>query len=178
MTAFKAEFVEFKQIKTRSCYQIVLEIPAEQADDALAVLGGVPKPNAQVWVAVARLNESDGARAAVAPNLPAPEKLLAPQASGPAPSDVPFGHRGPTEGERIRTRAVMLCKDEKFQEWATQYIGGRSYDHWDAEIARQVILSRCGIASRAELATNPEAQKKFLLLEAQYRAEVGNDLGS
>jgi hypothetical protein len=81
--------------------------------------------------------------------------------------------RPPTEGERLRTRAVLLCKDERFQEWCNQCIGGRSYDHWDEEMARQVILSQCGIDSRSELALSIPAQEKFRNLERQFREETG-----
>jgi hypothetical protein len=177
MTAFRAEFVEIQQVKTRSVYKIVLEIPAEQADAALAVLGGVPKPGAQVWVAVARLVQPDGARSA---NSEESEVAVLPR---PAPSDLDEMVRmnqetgqydqpahnplDKTQGERIRTRAVMLCKEGAFQEW----IGG-SHDLRSEQDAVERLTRLCGIQSRAELATNPEAQKRFLLLEAQYRAEV------
>jgi hypothetical protein len=178
MTAFRAEFVEIQQVKTRSVYKIVLEIPAEQADAALAVLGGVPKPGAQVWVAVARLVQPDGARSA---NSEESEVAVLPR---PAPSDLDEMVRmnqetgqydqpahnplDKTQGERIRTRAVMLCKDRKFQEW----ICGADPEEDMENEATYALKRETGIQSRAELATNPEARKRFLLLEAQYRAEV------
>jgi hypothetical protein len=178
MTAFRAEFVEFQQVKTRSVYKIVLEIPAEQADAALAVLGGVPKPGAQVWVAVARLVQPDGARSA---NSEESEVAVLPR---PAPSDLDEMVRmnqetgqydqpahnplDKTQGERIRTRAVMLCKERAFQEW----IGAGTLT--EKEAAGQ-LCGYLGIISRKVLATDAEAQKQFLLLEAQYRAEVGHE---
>jgi hypothetical protein len=97
--------------------------------------------------------QSDGARGQD------PEKPVSSQAS-PRPA--------PSETNRWQTRAVMLCKDKEFQAWVPNRIG-----RTDEEIARNYILYKCGILSRAELATNPEAQKRFLLLEAQCRAEVG-----
>jgi hypothetical protein len=187
MTAFEAEFVEFQQVKTRSVYKIVLEIPAEQADAALAILGGVPKPNAQVWVAVARLakgpngfegnteragvatfinrssarpKQSDGARGQD------PEKPVSSQAS-PRPA--------PSETNRWQTRAAMLCKNVDFQDWigVSASVSSTTADH--ERDAAQMLCEYLRIKSRAELATNPEAQKRLLLVEAQYRAEVGND---
>lgn len=183
MTAFKGEFSDFKIVKTRSVCQIVLEIPLEQADDALAVLGGVPRPDRQVWVAVARLGVDGGDGE--------PQRTVNPRPSGsvgsnPTPPTSSDGARGqdipekpvssqtpprpaPSDGERIRTRAVMLCKDERFRHW----LGLTRDDMVDA-----YVRNWCAIQSRAELATNPEAQKRFLLLEAQYRAEVaGNGVG-
>lgn len=55
--AIQATFSDFKTVKTRSVAQLVFEIPIEQADMALKALGGVPQPQAEQWVAVARLNE-------------------------------------------------------------------------------------------------------------------------
>ena len=55
--AIKGTFSEIKFVKTRKICQIVIEIPIEQADEALAVLGGVPRPDAERWVAIARLSE-------------------------------------------------------------------------------------------------------------------------
>jgi hypothetical protein len=53
--AFRATFSDFRIVKGRKMAQIVLETPLEEADAALEVLGGVPRPDAERWVAVARL---------------------------------------------------------------------------------------------------------------------------
>lgn len=55
--AIRATFSDFKTVKTRSVAQLVFEIPIEQADTALKALGGVPQPQAEKWVGIARLNE-------------------------------------------------------------------------------------------------------------------------
>jgi hypothetical protein len=165
MTAFQAEFVDKKYVKTRLAYQLVFEIPAERIDEATAVLGELK--GKQIWAAIARLNiESDGARDPVPPSPEKPERT-----PGPAPSDVPFGHRGPTDGERIRTRAVMLCKDVDFQDWigVAASVGSTEADH-EREAARE-LCAYLGIVSRKALADNLDAQKRFLLLEAHYHAE-------
>lgn len=54
--AIKGCFADFKTVKTRKLCQLVIEIPIEEADAALAALGGVPRPDAERWVAVARLD--------------------------------------------------------------------------------------------------------------------------
>jgi hypothetical protein len=146
VTAFQAEYVDRKYIKTRLSYQLVFEVPAERIREVTAVLGELE--GQQIWAAIARLADGAGS---------------APQASGPAPSE-------PSNGERIRTRAVMLCKDEGFIDWvAGKYAQGAAGE----DDAISYLRYKCSIASRAELATNPEAQKKFLDLEARYRAETG-----
>lgn len=53
--AFSATFSDFRLVKGRKVAQIVLEVALEQADAALEVLGGVPRPDAERWVAVARM---------------------------------------------------------------------------------------------------------------------------
>lgn len=59
MSAFKATYSDLKFIKTRNSVQIVLEVPREAASEALLVLGGMPNPAAETWVAVARLNNAE-----------------------------------------------------------------------------------------------------------------------
>ena len=54
--AIKATYADFKHIKTRKVLQIVLEVPAEQAEAALQMLG-FPVAGTDRWVAVALLNE-------------------------------------------------------------------------------------------------------------------------
>jgi hypothetical protein len=114
-------------------------------------------------------SRSDGARDGSSAPLNHPEKPE--RTPGPAPSDVPFGHRGPTDGERIRTRAVMLCKDVDFQDWigVAASVGSTEADH-EREAARE-LCAYLGIVSRKALADNLDAQKRFLLLEAHYHAE-------
>jgi hypothetical protein len=54
--AIEASFSDFRIIKTRKQAQLIFEVPLEQADAALATLGGLPQPHAEQRVAVARLN--------------------------------------------------------------------------------------------------------------------------
>jgi predicted metalloenzyme YecM len=48
-------FADFRLIKGRKVCQIVIEVPIEQADQALSALGGLPQPATEAWVALARL---------------------------------------------------------------------------------------------------------------------------
>src|SRR3954471_1246437 len=48
-------FADFRLIKGRKVAQLVFEVPIEQADQALAALGGLPQPATEAWVALARL---------------------------------------------------------------------------------------------------------------------------
>jgi hypothetical protein len=56
LAAIQACFSDFRLVKGRKVAQLVLEIPLEQADAVLSILGGIPQPATERWVAVARLN--------------------------------------------------------------------------------------------------------------------------
>lgn len=74
-----------------------------------------------------------------------------------------------TPGEKAVTRAALLCKDTRFQLWQGR---NRRPKYRTEEHAAQFIRFHCGIGSRAELATNPNALSRFLKLEAQYLADT------
>jgi predicted metalloenzyme YecM len=52
-------FADFRLIKGRKVCQIVIEVPIEQADQAVAALGGLPQPATEAWVAIARLETKE-----------------------------------------------------------------------------------------------------------------------
>lgn len=53
--AIQASYADFRLVKSRKVVQLVFEVPLEKANEAIGVLGGMPDPAAEVWVAVARL---------------------------------------------------------------------------------------------------------------------------
>jgi hypothetical protein len=52
----KGTYSDFKIVKTRNVAQIIVEIPLEQAEEFVNMFG-MPTPNMEKWVAVARLND-------------------------------------------------------------------------------------------------------------------------
>jgi hypothetical protein len=52
----KGTYSDFKIVKTRNVAQIIVEIPLEQAEEFVTMFG-MPTPNMDKWVAVARLND-------------------------------------------------------------------------------------------------------------------------
>jgi hypothetical protein len=81
--------------------------------------------------------------------------------------------RAKTEGERLRTRAVLLCKDERFQKWATRDKDGTEFLEPTEENARVVLCEICEIDSRSELALSIPGQAKFRELLDRYLRETG-----
>lgn len=55
--AIRGTFSDFRLVKTRKLAQIVIEVPIEEADAALNVLGGLPRSDNERWVAIARLGD-------------------------------------------------------------------------------------------------------------------------
>jgi len=52
----KGTYSDFKIVKTRNVAQVIVEIPLEQAEEFVNMFG-MPTPNMEKWVAVARLND-------------------------------------------------------------------------------------------------------------------------
>ena len=100
-----------------------------------------------------------------------------PVAGNPVTTDVGFPISGkPREplGD-LCWRAVQWCKEFDFQWWlASQVCPERPGDmRIDEEDAKAYILEWCGITSRKELDTNPEAARKFnLLIRGPYQKHL------
>ena len=54
--AIKATFSDFQLVKTRKLAKLIFEVPIEEADKALRVLGGLPRSDAERWVGIALLD--------------------------------------------------------------------------------------------------------------------------
>lgn len=150
--AFQATYSDLKVIKSRKVAQVILEVPLEQANHAMEVLGGLPRPDAETWVAVARLvKEADSP-----PDSKPKEK---------------------TEGERAVIRAVMLCRDESFwkflrsirlDEWRD---AAANCDHADENetVARLTLYRALQIGSRSVLLHDGPARQRFHKLDNEYK---------
>lgn len=96
------QFSDFKLVKTRSVAQLVLEVPIEQADAALAALGGLPRPGSEVWVAIARIHET--AQTTVRQvQQESHQEIIRPK--------VDWWDKPPSQ------RAALRCQDVRFHQW-------------------------------------------------------------
>lgn len=141
MTAIAGTFADFKLVKTRSCAQLVIEVPIEQADGVLAALGGLPRPSKERWVGIAPLKS-------------APQVQVASQ----APDD-PFAAPTPFRDLPAAKQAGIKCTDPDFQRWL-----GADSDEAAAELVRQY----CGVNSRSELNADPEAAAHWRKMLGSY----------
>ena len=119
--ALQATYSDLKIIKTRDSFQIIFEMPLSEFNHAMAVLGGAPRPDGEVWVAIARLNPSLS-RAEAAPQIEA-----APVVGLPPPRETsktaltldnpkPKVRRSWFELSAVQ-RASMRCEDHRFWGW-------------------------------------------------------------
>jgi len=137
---FSAVYSDWKLIKTRSCVQVIFEIPLENANAVLDVLGGMPSPGNERWFAVARL---DPAKVVQLPTRPKEKKdwdaLPFPQQAGIIANEPAF--------------LTYLHKCEGF----------------DGDQAADGIRLLCEVASRKDIQVGTRAEKLWRDLVSRYR---------
>lgn len=142
--AIMGSYTTFKHIKTRKVVVLEVEVAEEHFEEVISKLGmpigGESKP-----VAIALLHKHENSY------------------------ENSFSENEKSEGENLRTRAVLLCKDSEFQEYTKQTCWSLSGVSATEECASEHLKSFCGINSRSELATNIEAQSKFKELLEKYK---------
>lgn len=156
--AFKATYSDWRLIKGRKVVQVVLELPLEAAGEAYDALGGMPRPDREVWCAVARLQEG-GAHPSISHQ---PTKTQSSQPASP-----PLGARAPSPHA---TRIAILCGKEKFWKFLEQKL-----PHYNSviecnESAADSVRHYCGVKSRADILPGTPAENRWLLLLSSYQA--------
>jgi len=141
--AFKASYADWKLIKTRSCVQIVFEIPVEKANEAYECLGGMPVSANESWFAIARLKQQEEGKNNIATEKPAPTQ---PPARAPR--------------NKLTTRAGILSNDPLFHKWlAEQGYTGDSADY---------VRMFCEVNSRKDILPGTRHADRFDLLESGF----------
>lgn len=142
-------FAHANAIKTRSTFQLIIEIPIEGADAALSRLGGWPQPGKEKPVAIALLN---------------PNRTLA-----DGPHALNLKAKGPATLAQI---AGILCAESEFQSFL-----GHTYQHIEvpffpsnkrAEWAAAKLRAITGVDSRKEFDTDNRAAHRFLMLKEAF----------
>lgn len=156
-------FSDAKLIKSRSVLQIVIEIPIEQADDAMKALGGFPLPAQERWVGVALAPKDREARSsAVEPS--AHNGLVA--GSNPA-APTAQKERRPFGELELSAQAAIRCGDADFIDFMA-----KKYDAdlliKPNEIAKVLRYVLC-VESRAELNIDHTAANRWHSLERDFQ---------
>lgn len=163
MTAISATFSDFRIVKGRKVAQLIFETPLEAADEALRMLGGLPRPDAERWVGIAPLKTAP---------TPAP---------APVANDVPPKGRRPFHTLPRSQQAAIACADPRFRQWLTDVVNRRigspppghpPHIETASEAAEEVRL-RIGIESRRELDTYETAGRGWDSLYRDFRRDTG-----
>lgn len=155
-------FADFKIIRSRGFAQLIVEIPIERAQAAIAAFG-IPQPGVEIPVAIALL-------------VKAPEPVKAPDiAKSERGKDA---YRSKDAMEQAVTRASLLCKDMKFQQWMRERRGVSIFPRGCMGLEREGLVSiwlreSLAVKSRNEIALDERAYKAFLAMEMEFKQSVG-----
>lgn len=156
--AFQGTYSDFRLVKGRKVAQIVVEVPIEAADHALEVLGGVPRPDAERHVAVARLSPGSGTAASQGSSA---ERGQAPR-STPEPGESKERRR--FSELPLPQQVALRCTDKKFQEWLCVA---------NEDEAAEAVRRECGVASRSAIQWGSDAGTKWADLDAAFLELTG-----
>lgn len=151
-----ADFVEIKQVKTRSVVQLVFEIPIEAGDAAHKKLGGFPLSGESRPCAIVRLNpgETWDPETGEVDDLPPPVRVQAKAGPEPTYDGRPWRSLSPS------VQSGILCGSKAFMEW----IGAA-----DAGAAARLVRSRCGCErSRSELDKDKAKAERWHRLASEF----------
>jgi hypothetical protein len=137
--AIRGTFSDFRLIKGRKCAQVIVEIPIEEADAALSVLGGIPQPASERWIALAPLNVTS----------------IKPQKERRRYEDLKSAMQA---GIRCTEPAFWRFINECHPAWNT-----RCEEH-----AADFVRDFCRVGSRSSLNLDPRAAAKWQELDAAY----------
>ena len=149
MTAIRATYSDLKLVKTRKVLQLIFEVPIEEADNALRVLGGMPRGDAETWVGIALITEEAATRPTKKPRRPM--------------SEVPRSQQ-----------AGILCKDDQFHQFLERLYDITIADNDDPTIcAAEFVCNFCKVDSRTQLDSEPDRGNVWDGLRAQFDAWAG-----
>jgi hypothetical protein len=154
--AIQATFSDVKIIRSRKVCQLVLEIPLEQADAALATLGGIPQPQSDCWVAVARLNG-------------VPYRPTEPVHIRGVPEPNPDKEKRRWDDLKLSIQAGIRCEEKAFRTFLTE-TETSAFEARSVEDAERMVRERCEVDSRKELNLDPEAASRWKDIERSYQA--------
>lgn len=175
--AIQATFADFKIIRGRKIAQIICEIPLEQADAALSVLGGIPNPATEAWVAIARLDLSKAkdagpdTRGLMNVGLEHHEEAQKPKRKF---SELP-----------LITQSVLLSEREAFWTflkttksncWLFNQNDKDGIGRTNIETAKMCLYDLCKMNSRSKLGVDPVASTKFIEIRNEFQDWISEPL--
>jgi hypothetical protein len=151
---FAGVFTDFKLVKTRNVAQVIVEVPIEAADHALATLGGLPRADQSPWVAIARLNCTS--------------------VNPPAESEKP---QLKIRHWPMASQIHMRCQEPSLWSFFQKHpdftpLWDRARREHDgalaSELAAEVVRLWCRVESRAAITPGSEPAERWASIEAEY----------
>lgn len=140
----RATYSEWKMVKTRKVLVLSFEVPLEAQAAVMAALG-TPMPDAETWVAIARLRQG-GAEPVSEPEQPVIEHQHEPELP---------------KRKSLAQIAGILCSSKAFQKWS----GNATSDE-----AAEWLRGHCNITSRSQLDMNEDAAAIFRDMRGDFDA--------
>ena len=178
--AIQATYVDLKFIKTRKCAQMILEVPIEQGDEVVRMFG-TPKPDKEVWVAVARLDKETATVEGGDPHRTA-SRVGLDMTDGGGAEAAPAKPKRDWYDMQPSQRAGILCNEVGFQDWIADCERNRGTGIHGVEMARthpvEWLRAETEVLSRRHF--NPDnvnfnaaALARFEVIETAYRIHAG-----
>ncbi|MDB5531568.1 MAG: Bcep22 gp19 [Devosia sp.] len=139
----QATYSEWKMVKTRKVLVLSFEVPLE-AQAAVQAALGTPMPDAETWVAIARLRPEATVAEIATVEPPAIEHQPEPPLRKPA---------------KLAQLAGIMCNEGAF----LRFSGSKNADE-----AANWLRGHCNVVSRADLDTNEDAAITFRRIKAEY----------
>jgi hypothetical protein len=151
-SAFEACFSDFRIVKGRKVGQLIFELPLEAVDAALETLGGVPRPDKEAWVGIARLEASS-----VRKQLEASVALI---------DKAPSKERRAWSQLSYAEQAGIRCNEPAFWQFLSEEVDIVS----DPEEAANAVRVHCGVGSRSQIKAGSIPGHSWQSLDASYEA--------
>jgi hypothetical protein len=179
--AFRGTYADFKLIKTRGVVSISFEVPVEQAQAALDVLGGMPVAASEIWCGIARLTNPvlEERKSQAEPKTRSEGVHAIPPAgrtAGSIPATGATTETQPVDGAKTKTafrdmrlanQAGMLCAEVPFQRFLAERL---KYEKpFSKDEAADHVHRHCNVASRKDIRPDSTSGKRWERLVMEYR---------
>jgi hypothetical protein len=155
--AILCDFTDFKRVATRNTFQLIFELPLEQAEEAIKLLGN-PLPGKTLKCGIARISLGDASTRKDEGTTSTASDRPRVQDSSPAK----------TKWQKLRpsAQAAIRCDDKEFGDFiADQYPHHLAGHGCMATAVRKIV----GVHSRAVLDSDDTAAVAWADLEAEYQ---------
>ena len=169
MTAIQATFSDFRLVKGRKVAQLIFEVPLEAANAALAALGGVPMPDKEVWVGIARLKEESSREPPeddIEGDIAQDTISLVRRTSSPLPESK---SRRKFDDLPLPQQAGIIAKEPSFWRFV-EWRQGRSPMSVAEEESAKYIRRQVGVTSRSEIRSGTNFEPRWKMLLSAYEA--------